>query len=77
MVLVPDAVGGDVLGDLGVDRLLVGLVDLDDLLDLPVEVAFEQVANLGHDPPAYSSSRSWAIANDLLVRHASVTRVGQ
>ena len=33
-VLVPDAVGGDVLGDLGVDRLLVGLIDLDDLLDL-------------------------------------------
>ena len=38
-VLVPDAVGGDVLGDLGVDRLLVGLIDLDDLLDLAAEVS--------------------------------------
>ena len=48
VVLVPDAVGGDVLGDLGVDRLLVGLVDLDDLLDLPRQVAGEQVADRRH-----------------------------
>jgi hypothetical protein len=37
-VLVLDAAGGDVLGDLVVDRLLVGLIDLYDLLDLAVQV---------------------------------------
>ena len=37
-VLVADAVGGDVLGDLGIDRLLVGLIDLDDLFDLAAEI---------------------------------------
>ena len=48
VVLVPDAVGGDVLGDLGVDRLLVGLIDLDDLLDLAAEVPVQQVADVLH-----------------------------
>jgi hypothetical protein len=47
-VLVPDAVGGDVLGDLGVDRRLVGLIDLDDLLDLAAEVTGEQLADRLH-----------------------------
>jgi len=38
-VLVPDAVRGDVLVDLGEDGLLLGLIDLDDLLDPAAEVS--------------------------------------
>jgi hypothetical protein len=38
-VLIADAVGRDVFGDLRIDRLFVGLVDLDDLLDLPGQVS--------------------------------------
>jgi hypothetical protein len=38
VVLLADAVGGDVFGDLVVDGLLVCLIDLDDLLDLTAEV---------------------------------------
>ena len=39
LVLVLDPVSGDVLGDLGVDGLLVLLVELDDLFDGLREVA--------------------------------------
>ena len=38
-VLAFDAVGGDVLGDLAIDRRLILLVDFDDLFDLLREVA--------------------------------------
>ena len=48
VVLFTDAVGGDVLGDFGMDRLLVGLIDLDDLLDLAAEVTCQQIANRLH-----------------------------
>ena len=61
-VLPAYAVGDDILGDLRVDGVLVRLVDLDDLLDLPVEVSVKQSAYLRHDPPAYSFSRLWAMA---------------
>ena len=40
------AVGDDVLVELVADDLLVGLVDLDDLLDPPVDVAGEEVSDL-------------------------------
>ena len=46
VVLVTDAVGGDVFRDFGMDRLLVRLIDLDDLLDLAAEVSCQQVANV-------------------------------
>jgi hypothetical protein len=39
VVLLTDAVRGDVFGDLVVDGLLVRLIDLDDLLNLTAEVA--------------------------------------
>lgn len=45
VVLFTDAVGGDVLCDFGMDRLLVRLIDLDNLLDLAAEVARQQFAN--------------------------------
>ena len=38
-----DGVGGDVLGELLADELLVGLVDLDDLFDVPLDVGGEEV----------------------------------
>ena len=37
-----DRVGDDILVDFGGDDLLVGLVDLDDLLDLPIDVVCEK-----------------------------------
>ena len=42
-----DRVGGDVLGELVADELLVGLVDLDDLFDVPLDVAGEEVFDDG------------------------------
>ena len=40
--MAADGVSGDVLLDLLEDDLVVGLVDLDDLLDPPVDVAAEE-----------------------------------
>ena len=37
-----DRVGGDVLGELVADDLLVGLIDLDDLFDVALDVACEE-----------------------------------
>ena len=41
-VVRPDRVGDDVLVDLVADDLFVGLVDLDDLLDTPMDVVREE-----------------------------------
>ena len=43
-----DGVGDDVLVDFGGDDVLGGLVDLDDLLDLPGDVVGEQRGDLRH-----------------------------
>ena len=40
-----DRVGGDVFVDLLADELLVGLVDLDDLFDVPLDVGCEEVSD--------------------------------
>src|SRR3974390_2861331 len=45
VVLFTNAVGGDVFRDLGIHRLLIRLIDLDDLLNLVGEITCEQVAN--------------------------------
>jgi hypothetical protein len=45
VVLLADAVPGDVFGDLVVNRLLVCLIDLDDLLDLTAKIAVQQIAD--------------------------------
>jgi hypothetical protein len=50
-VLVLDPVGGDVLGDLVVDGVRLGLVELDDLFDLPIEVPPQQFPNAHYSPP--------------------------
>ena len=48
MVLFTDTVGGDVFRDFSMDRLLVRLIDLDDLFDLAAEITCQQIANCLH-----------------------------
>ena len=45
VVLCTDTIGSDVFRDFGVDRLLVRLIDLNDLFDLAAEVTSQQFAN--------------------------------
>ena len=46
VVLFTDTVGGDVFRDFIMDRLLVRLIDLDDLLDLAAEITCQQIRQL-------------------------------
>ena len=47
-VLIADAVRGNVLGDFRIHGLLVGLIDLDDLFDLPTQIPRQEVAYRFH-----------------------------
>src|SRR5207248_531523 len=48
VVLLTNAVRGDVLGNLGMNGLIVRLIDLDDLLDLSAEIAAQEFGDGFH-----------------------------
>ncbi len=75
-VLILDAIGGDIFGKLGVDRMLIRLIDLNDLLDPLRQVAFQDILNL-HQLAPTSASSLCAIAKDLFVARFARTRSGQ
>ena len=45
MVLLTNTVCGDVFRDFGINRMLIRLINLDDLLDLAAQVTGQQVTN--------------------------------
>ena len=57
VVLLTDTIGGDVFRDFIMDRLLVRLIDLDDLFDLATEITCQQIANCLHSATLFLSHR--------------------
>ena len=67
-VLVTNTVGGDVLGDFLVYRLFVGLIDLNDLFDLPTEITCQECANSVHVAVSSAINLHAIVAQCLSVR---------